>query len=73
MPGGAADLTAQSVIRWYKGRVHTAENVYTEMMGQIYRDFSVLPNPDKLTLADIVRYYNMLRPSLRAATKPSDG
>lgn len=35
-------------------------------------DYHCLPNPDRMTLADIVFFYEGRRASLQAATKPSN-
>ncbi len=63
-------MTAQAAIRWYKGRHHTAVAVYREMMLQVMMDYSCLPNPARMTLADIVFFYDGRRGALRNATKP---
>jgi hypothetical protein len=49
--------------------LHTAGNVYGEMLRQVCRDYSSLPDPRSLTDAEIVYFYNGLRPELQAATK----
>jgi len=49
---------------------HTLVNVYTEMLRQICRDYSGLPDCRTLTLGEIRFFYEGLRPELKAATKP---
>jgi hypothetical protein len=51
-------------------RTHTLVPVYCEMLGQICRDYSSLPNPRTLTQSEIRFWYEGLRPELRAHTKP---
>jgi hypothetical protein len=57
-------------VQWYKGRRHYAAAVYLEMFLQICKDYHVLPDPDRMTLDDIVLYYDGGRASLHRATKP---
>lgn len=51
---------------------HTMIPVYTEMMIQIALDYPSLPDPATLSTSWIRFYYEGLRPSLKAATKPRD-
>jgi hypothetical protein len=52
------------------GCLHTSLAVHGEMFLQISSDYQSLPNPRRLTIPEIVFYYNALRPQLRAHTKP---
>ena len=49
---------------------HTWLNVYREMLYQICLDYSGLPDFRTLTLSDITFFYDGLRPTLKAHTKP---
>lgn len=49
---------------------HTLFPVYREMLLQVCRDYSSLPDPRTLTLGEIRFYYEGLRPELREYTKP---
>lgn len=51
-------------------RTHTFFNVYREMLLQICRDYSGLPDARTLTIDEIVFFYDGLRPELRAYSKP---
>ena len=55
------------------GNVHTLFNVYGEMLLQIMRDYSSLPDPRTLTLAEIRFLYAGLRRELRRHTVPRKG
>lgn len=44
--------------------------VYTEMLRQVCRDYSGLPDPRTLTLSEIRFFYEGLRPELRKSTAP---
>jgi hypothetical protein len=50
--------------------VHTPVLVYQEMMLQVMKDYSVLPDPFNMPLNDIVYFYNGGRATLRDSTKP---
>jgi hypothetical protein len=52
-----------------KAVVHTATVVYREMIRQICRDYSGLPDVRTLTVEEIVFFYDGLRPELKEATK----
>lgn len=49
---------------------HTAPNVYGEMLRQICRDYSGLPDIRTLKDHEIVYFYEGLRPELRKFTAP---
>ena len=70
LPGGASCDTAQEAIKWHRGLVHTAENVYREMMLQVLSEYSCLPDAMNMPLSDIVYFYEGRRPALRQSTKP---
>lgn len=48
---------------------HSSLNVYGEMLGQICRDYSGLPDYRTLGIREIVWFYDRLRPELVQATK----
>lgn len=48
---------------------HTLLNVHREMMLQICRDYSSLPDPRTLTFAEIRWFYDGLRAELKRHTK----
>jgi len=48
---------------------HNLQNVYTEMLLQICRDYSGLPDPRTLAAHEIRFFYNGLREELKAHTK----
>ncbi len=49
---------------------HTFQNVYTEMLYQICRDYSGLPDVRTLTAYEIRWFYDGLRAELKEHTKP---
>ncbi len=49
---------------------HNFINVYTEMLLQICRDYSTLPDIRTMTLSEIRFFYNGLRSELKAHTMP---
>ena len=49
---------------------HTLFNVYGEMLLQVMRDYSTLPDPRTLTMAEIRFLYHGLRRELRRHTVP---
>lgn len=49
---------------------HTMFNVYREMMLQVARDYSGIPDIREMNLTEILFFYNGLRPELKAHTKP---
>ena len=49
---------------------HTLPIVYTEMLLQITRDYSGLPDARTLRASEIRFFYEGLRPELRESTKP---
>ncbi len=50
--------------------MHTLFNVYGEMLLQVMRDYSSLPDPRTLTMAEIRFLYDGLRRELRRHTLP---
>lgn len=50
---------------------HSRSLVYGEMLLQVSRDYSGLPDPRTLSSSEIVWFYDGLRAELKAATKPS--
>lgn len=50
-------------------QVHTRENVYTEMVYQICRDYASLPDIRSMTCSEIRFFYDGLRPELKHHTK----
>lgn len=56
-----------------RASVHSAKEVYTEMLYQICRDYPGLPDPRTLSVDEIVWFYEGLRPELRLHTKPKKG
>lgn len=50
--------------------MHTCSNVYPEMLLEICRWYSALPDPRTLTLTEIRFFFEGIRPSLHEATKP---
>ena len=49
-------------------RRHTLQKVYAEMLRQICADYSSLPDPRSLTMAEIRFFYDGLRPTLKKYT-----
>jgi hypothetical protein len=49
---------------------HTLPRVYGEMLLQITREYTALPDPRTLTLTEIRFFYNGLRAELKKHTKP---
>ncbi len=49
---------------------HTATAVYGEMLLQVCRDYSGLPDPRSLTVEELVFFYSGLRAELKQATAP---
>jgi hypothetical protein len=49
---------------------HTARAVYREMLLQICSTYHVLPDPRTITLTEIRFFYDGMRASLCASTKP---
>lgn len=52
---------------------HTLTNVYREMLLQICRDYSTLPDPRTLRFSEIRWFYEGLRGELKRATKGGKG
>jgi len=53
-----------------RGKEHTAGAVYCEMLLQIARDYSSLPDVRTLLASDIRFFYDGLRSELKEHTKP---
>lgn len=51
-------------------RLSSAVRTYVEMLLQIARDYSGLPDPRGLTVPEIVFFYNGLREELKQHTRP---
>jgi len=51
----------------------TFGEVYLEMLSQILLDFSTLPPFREITAKEIKFFYNISRPGLIEATKPTEG
>lgn len=51
-------------------QLSSAAATYKEMLLQICRDYPGLPDPRTLTMAEIVFFYEGLRPELQKYTKP---
>lgn len=49
---------------------HTVVPVYSEMLRQITRDYSGLPNVRRMPMHEIRFWYEGLRPELKRATEP---
>ena len=49
---------------------HNFINVYTEMLLQICRDYSTLPDIRTITISEIRFFYNGIRSELKSHTKP---
>ena len=66
-------LTRSKVVRSgidEKLRPNTFNNVYSEMLLQVCRDYPGLPDPRTLTLNEIRFFYDGVREELKAHTKP---
>lgn len=50
--------------------LNTFQNVYSEMLIQISRDYSGLPDVRTMKVSEIVFFYNGLRAELKQYTKP---
>lgn len=51
-------------------RLPSGAQTYTEMLLQIARDYPGLPDARTLTIAEIVFFYEGLRPELKRHTRP---
>jgi len=49
---------------------HTLPAVYSEMLRQIARDYSGLPDPRTLTMSEIRFFYDGIRAELKHHTRP---
>ena len=69
--GGLAltPLVRHGVDEWLTRGRHRILNVYSEMLLQVSREYSGLPDPRSLTLDEIRFFYNGLRSDLHALTK----
>jgi hypothetical protein len=66
-------LTRSRVVRHgvdEKLKSNTLENVYSEMLLQVCRDYPGLPDPRTLTLSEIRFFYDGIRYELQEHSKP---